>query len=189
MSESIIDRLYKDNQALVTYLRDAGEISLQINTDGNFRKILLLSAASYFESLLTDHIVKIFSDRTNGAEPIIEFIKNKAISHQWYSYFAWDRSNANQFFGLFGPKFKDFMTDQVDNNTELEASIRAFLELGNLRNQLAHRNLANFPLEKTADEIYELYQNALTFVEVFPQRLRDFLDNKTASNGNRPADD
>ena len=85
MPETIIDSLFEDNQTLVTYLRDSGEVSLQSNVEGNFRKLLLLSAASYFEHLLTENLVRIFSEKSNGAEPIVEFIKRKGIFRQYHT--------------------------------------------------------------------------------------------------------
>jgi hypothetical protein len=53
------------------------------------------------------------------------------------------------------------------------SSVRAFLELGNERNRLVHQNYATFPMEKTLDEIYALYQNAVMFVDALPSALRD----------------
>lgn len=49
MTETIIDRFYKDNEELITYLEQQGELSLRSNVDSSFRKALLLSVASYFE--------------------------------------------------------------------------------------------------------------------------------------------
>lgn len=63
------------------------------------------------------------------------------------------------------------MGKEVKDDPQLQSSIRAFLELGNLRNQLVHENFAVFPLEKTSGEIYQLYQVALFFVEIFPNKL------------------
>ena len=43
--------------------------------------------------------------------------------------------------------------------------MKAFLEIGNLRNQLAHQNLLCFNLEKTFDELIDLNKKALAFLE------------------------
>ena len=50
--------------------------------------------------------------------------------------------------------------------------MKAFLEIGNLRNQLVHENYADFRLDKTVDEIYGLYRTALYFLRVFPDAIR-----------------
>ncbi|RRR67699.1 MAG: hypothetical protein EI684_18575 [Candidatus Viridilinea halotolerans] len=65
MPDTIIDRLYQDNHALITYLATQGEISLQSNVDSDFRKILLLSAASYFEDVIKKHIVEFVEEQSN----------------------------------------------------------------------------------------------------------------------------
>jgi RiboL-PSP-HEPN len=101
-------------------------------------------------------------------------VKNKALARQYHTFFNWDARNANSFFGLFGGDFKDFMTAKVEDDSTLEAGIKAFLQLGDSRNELVHENFATFALDKTAEEIYELYKKALRFVEVFPMTLSEF---------------
>lgn len=181
-ARGIVDQLYQEHQALVGHLIATGEISLQVNVDSNFRKTLLLAAASYFETALSESLIALFSDRTHSAEPMVEFVRNKAIARQYHTFFNWDRSNANSFFGLFGSTFSQYMSGEVNNDAALDSSIRAFLELGNIRNQLVHQNFASFPLEKTVDEIYTLYRDALRFVEAFPSKIGDYLDG-LASDG------
>lgn len=104
---------------------------------------------------------------------MVAFVKNKAVSRQYHTWFKWDDSNANQFFGLFGSEFKQMMTDRVKASDELRISIRAFLEVGNERNKLVHQDYASFALEKTLDEIYSLYRQALNFVEGLGLHLRE----------------
>jgi hypothetical protein len=47
------------------------------------------------------------------------------------------------------------------------------MEIGSERNKLAHQNYATFPMEKTLDEVFNLYENALPFVQVIPEALRE----------------
>ena len=47
-------------------------------------------------------------------------------------------------------------------------------ELGRERNRLVHQNFGVVPLEKTTEEIHELYRRALLFVESVPAALREF---------------
>lgn len=65
------------------------------------------------------------------------------------------------------------MSIRVKESDNLRSAIQAFLELGGERNRLVHQDYATFPLEKTLEEIYALYQSALTFVENLPGALRD----------------
>jgi RiboL-PSP-HEPN len=174
MEESIVDRLYSDTKELLDYLAAKGEPSFQTRVDDNVRKTLLLSAASYFESVIKDALVSFFGERTNQCALTVAFIQNKGLERQYHTLFTWDRNNANSFFGLFGPGFKDFMSAQVKNNPELEQSIQAFLRLGETRNHLVHGNFAVFPLERTSEQIYDLYKQAVIFVDLLPSKLREF---------------
>ncbi len=175
MPQTIIDRLYSDNQELIEYLLRQGEISFQSNVYNNFRKTLLLSVASYFEDTLTKSIINFVEEQVGATSPLSYFIQSKAIKRQYHTYFDWNAKNANQFFGLFGPEFRKFMSDQGKADAQLEAAIAAFLELGQTRNELVHQNFAAFTMEKTAEEIYQLYQQALFFVEAFPEKLREYV--------------
>jgi hypothetical protein len=65
------------------------------------------------------------------------------------------------------------MSLKTKASEELTESIKAFLELGNERNRMVHQDFASFPLDKTLDEIYHLYQKGLFFVENLPRELRD----------------
>ena len=188
MAENIVDKLYSDNKELLDFLADKGEVSFQSRVDDNLRKTLLLSAASYFETIIKDSLIAYFGERTNDCGLTIAFIRNKGLERQYHTLFSWNASNANSFFGLFGGDFRDFMTEQVNNNPNLKDSIKAFLSLGETRNQLVHGNFALFPLEKTAEQIYELYKQADLFVELLPGKLREFTEQHHAADANDASD-
>ena len=137
---------------------------------------MVLSAASYFEVRLSETITDVFSEATNHSDALVEFVRSKAVARRYHDWFDWDRRNANRFFSAFGSGFKSFMEEQVNNSEEIQESIRAFMELGDLRNQLAHQNFASFPLEKTVLEIFDMYKKALGFVDAFPDTLREYLN-------------
>lgn len=177
MAENIIDELFNRNRALLAYLLEKDQISFRSDADNNFRKIFLLYIASYFEAELRDALVEFMNEEAN--ELISSFVKNKAIERQYHTYFDWEANNANRFFKLFGSRFSDFMKAEVKKDAKLDTAIKAFLELGQTRNCLVHENSATFPLEKTTEELYELYKKALFFVEIFPQKLRDYSKNNS----------
>lgn len=176
MDKTIIDSLYEDNQEIDKYLEERGEISFRNYIDSNFRKTLLLSAASYFESTFTENILELIKYLACSREPLVQFVRRKAIDRQYHTYFDWKSRNANVFFGLFGSDFKAFMQKEINADSQLESAISAFIELGQIRNQLVHQNFAEFYLDKTVDEIYKLYRDALVFVELFPLKLKDYLE-------------
>ena len=168
-----VDRLYEEATALVAALQQGPELSLQVIASDHFRKALLLAAASYFEHKIIDCILDVVRQRANGSKLVESFVRNRAIARQYHTWFGWDEKNANQFFGLFGDDFRARMGIRVKDSGDLQSSIRAFLEVGNERNKLVHQDYATFPMEKTLEEIYRLYQRALPFIECLPNALRD----------------
>jgi hypothetical protein len=174
MSEpTAVDRLYREASALINLLQDRSELSLQVLASDHFRKALLLAAASYFEDRVCNLVLDYIRERAQGSSLIENFVRNKAVARQYHSWFAWEATNANQFFGLFGAEFKALMGTRVKASVEMQAAIRAFLELGNERNRLVHQNYATFPMEKTLDEVYELYRHSRAFVDTLPNAFKD----------------
>ena len=72
------------------------------------------------------------------------------------------------------------MAEYVRNNPEYDEAIRAFLEVGDVRNQVAH-DFGTVSLEKTADEIYARYKEALAFVEQILLRFEEFEKSRQTS--------
>jgi hypothetical protein len=170
--QSPIDRLYSEAIATIGILERHSEWSLQIAAADHFRKALLLASASYFEEHVCNSVAMFVREQSKTA--LIEnFVRNKAIERKYHTWFTWDKKNANQFFGLFGKEFKAMMEDRVKKAPELQLAIAAFLELGNERNLLVHENYATFPMEKTLEEVYALYQRALPFVCAIPEALKE----------------
>lgn len=167
-----VDRLYQESSSVIATL-GRNEPSLAVAAGDNFRKALVLAAASYFEFRVSTCVLEFVQERTSGSSLVVGFVKNKAISRQYHTWFKWDETNANQFFGLFGSQFKQMMADRIKVSDELRTSIRAFLEIGNERNKLIHQDFASFPLEKTLDEIYGLYRQSLVFVDGLAVHLRE----------------
>lgn len=172
---SIVDTLHREFTALLTYLQNEGEVTFQTTAEDSFRKALLLSAASYFETMLMEKLTAFFRKKSQDTDVVISFIQNRALKRQYHALFTWDAKNANSFFGLFGDGFKRYIQAELKNNSELEESIIAFLELGNDRNLLVHQNFATYPLTKTADEIHGLYLKALYFVENIDSLLDGYI--------------
>lgn len=168
-----VDRLYREGVDIVNILGSREDwISLKIAADDHFRKGVLLAAASYFESRICTLVLDYVREMSPETSLVGEFVKNKAISRQYHTWFRWDVSNANSFFGLFGSNFSNYMAERIKEAPELEKSIKTFLELGNARNLLVHKDYAAFSLDKTLEDIYEMYRTANGFVEYLPAALR-----------------
>ena len=166
--QTAVDRLYTEANAVIQLLRGSSEFSLQVAAADQFRKALLLAAASYFEDRVCNFVLELVRLRAKGSSLVENFVRNKAVARQYHSWFAWDGNNANQFFALFGSEFRASMTTRVRASSDLQSSIRAFLELGNERNRLVHQNYATFQMEKTLDEVYALYKASSLFVDALP---------------------
>ena len=174
MPPTVVDRLHENFADLLAVLDKAGEVSLRAVADENFRKSLLLAAASYFERRMTETVLSFIEDTTNRNVLVVALVRNKAVSRQYHTWFQWGTNNANSFFGLFGNDFRDFMKQRIKDDAQLDDSVRAFLELGGERNRLVHEDFGAFTLEKTTEEIHALYCRALHFVEAIPGALREF---------------
>ena len=176
MAQTIVDRLYHDFDELSKLLKESNEISLINSAEENFKKSLLLSAASYFEKQLSDCVIDFTCEVAGEKHIITSIIKNKAIKRQYHTWFKWDEKNANTFFSLFGSDFLLLAKNAVKEDNTLDDAIKAFLELGNDRNRLVHQDFGNFTLEKTTYEIYNLYKSAMHFLEWIPKYLRENCD-------------
>ena len=61
MESERIERQYQDSQELYNYLLSKGEVSFATYIDSVYKKVLVLSAASYFESKVSELISQIAS--------------------------------------------------------------------------------------------------------------------------------
>ena len=159
------------------YLKSRNQLTMLSRVEDAFGKTLIVAAASYFEVRLTQIILDLYRESTRHAEPLVEFVRNQAIGTRFAQLFNWsDAANGNSFYGLFGKNFSDDMKSRVRGSRRLDDSVKAFLEIGDLRNRMVHRNFADFQLEKTVEEVYSLYQTAAFFLDEFPDAVRQFAE-------------
>ncbi len=182
-----IEELLKDHRELVEHLLSSGQLQLKSVAEDAFSKMLMIAAASYFEVRLTQIIIELYREMTHGVEELAQFVRNQAIGRRFAQLFQWGdeaRSgpNANSFYRLFGDSFSVYMRQKITEDRDLDESVKAFLEIGNLRNQMVHGNYADFQLNKTVEDVYLLYEKASKFANEFPVAIRDFID---AQNPNR----
>ncbi|WP_353046215.1 HEPN domain-containing protein [Mesorhizobium sp. M1380] len=149
--------------------------------DGNSRKSILLSAASYFENALAN-IVEEFARNSSANTMVGDLIKARVISRQYQTWFDWDKNNANKFYQMFGDVFREHMTSLVRNRVQFDEAAKAFLEIGRDRNRLVHQDFGSFTVEKTTSEIYDQYKKARGFVEMVEREL-DYCCSKATTRG------
>jgi len=169
MADTPIDAAYQEHEALVQMLDVAKEISLKSVADDRFRRVLVIAAGSYFESRVRGAIESFVALHSQNHAWVMAFLRAKALERQYHSYFEWKGSNANSFFGLFGEDCLKRHSSAIKDNEELRAGMRSFLELGRLRNELAHKNFLTYPIEKTVEEVYAEFLRSLVFVEYVEQ--------------------
>jgi hypothetical protein len=148
--ENIIDILIKRHEAVRHFFLQHDEVTLADDSDAEFRKVLILSIASFFEHEITNAISELAE---NSSSPrIFALVKAKAISRQYHTYFEWKGNNVNSFTKLFGEPFKQEMEKEIKQQ-EFTEGMKLFLILGQERNTLVHENFAAASISWTVDEI------------------------------------
>ena len=181
-----VEELLRDHRELVGHLESANSLLLRDRAESAFAKTLLIAAASYLEVRLTQMIIDLYLEMTQGVEELAEFVKRQAIGRRFSQLFQWgsDESpgrNANSFYILFGEGFSAHMKKRVQVDRDFDESVKAFLEIGSLRNQMMHENYAYFQLNKTVDDVYSLYTRAARFVDEFPDAIRQFIGRQNSA--------
>jgi hypothetical protein len=171
MTTTIIDKLHGENVAILEFLLAAKEVSMYSDLDDKLKKVLVMSAASYFEAEVKDVIHAFVASAGSNNPALSALVKNKALERQFHTYFKWDERKANTFFAIFGETFSKHCKEQIQADKMLADAVSAFLELGDLRNQLAHQNFGAFSIQKNSPEIFALYKSGLLFVEFIRKKL------------------
>ena len=184
-----VEELLRDHRELVEHLESVNSLLLRDRAESAFAKTLLIAAASHFEVRLTQMIIDLYLDMTQGVEELAEFVKRQAIDRRFAQLFQWSSGggpgqNANSFYRLFGDGFSAHMRQRVREDRDLDESVKAFLEIGNLRNQMVHESYADFQLNKTVEEVYSIYTSGARFVDDFPAAIRQFIEQQKPATGN-----
>lgn len=160
-----IQKLVESYQALHSFLTENNMISEDVEVQDHYRKILLLSCASFYESEITS-VIRQFVKANSTNDMVYEFLNSKAIERQYHTYFDWKNTSANinSFLGLFGNQFKQQISSELKERDDLQKCVKAFIEIGRERNKMVHENFLEYNLEKTFDEIILLHNEALDFI-------------------------
>lgn len=164
-----------DHDALLQHLLQSGETSFASTLEGSVPKIFLVASASWLEdraqSILRDFFSEVAGDRFQA----FEFVRIRALDRQFHTLFSWGGDAPLSFFAAFGRDMKAAAKQKMAEDESFATTYRAFLELGNLRNQVVHQNYADFILEKTAAEVRTLFTQANKFLDTLPRFLRQDL--------------
>lgn len=164
MESDRIEQQYKDSKELYSYLMNKGEVTFATYIDNAYKKVLVLSAASFFESVISK-LISEYASRVCGSDKrIVSLIEQKVIERQYHTLFKWDAKNTNVFFKLFGEETKQKVRHQIDADENLRRAELDFIEMGQQRNLMVHENFAEYDVNTTVDEIYNKYKSACGFV-------------------------
>lgn len=170
MYSAKINSLRSEYDELIAFCRSNNQVSFELYINNTYKKMLLLSAASFFESIIIKTIHDFVDNRSRHDSEVVAFLDNKALKRQYHTFFNWDSNNVNQFFGLFGDTFKKTAQQKIHGNNLIEAE-EAFMVIGRERNRLVHQNFVDVQINDTFEEIYAKYENACSFVELIVQLL------------------
>ena len=166
MNDSSIEVLYQEYSELRAFLEETEQISFLNYIDNTYKKSLLLSVASYFETLITEIILGYFKSKSSNDEKAVKFVEKKALDRQYHTLFDWGASNTNRFFAYFGDDTKREAREYIEKKGLVDEEC-AFITIGAERNKLVHNNYAQTRLDAyTFEDIYKLYKLGLKFVEV-----------------------
>lgn len=168
MAPTAIDSLMEEHRAVDAILRSQGELSRAISLEILFKRAFVVASGSYCEEQLTD-ILEAFAARHRDARLTV-FVRKRALDRKYHDLFDWSVLNANRFWGFFGEDFKDDTLAALKENEEAARSMRSFVQLGQLRNLVAH-GFAKASVDRTVDELETLAREALMFVSFVAGRL------------------
>lgn len=175
-----IEQLYREYQSMSLFLKENGQISFYSEYNNSFRKVLLLSAGSYFEHEITNILSSFVNTKSNNDTRITSFLQKQAINGKYHQLFSWGKTdkpeepgkNANTFWKLFGEEFSNTIKNDISKDPSISLTIEAFIEIGHLRNILVHSNFAAYNYDqKTTEEIFELYKIAVPFLDFLRLKL------------------
>ncbi|MFH9828054.1 HEPN domain-containing protein [Streptomyces bobili] len=162
--------LYDDQQQMLAELQ-VREPSFHSTLQTMLPKVLLLAAASEFEYYVCLHLRDYVRDHVT-APGIVSLVDRKAINRQYHTYFDWPNKKAGPFWALFGKDQKKAIEVEIAAKEPIREGLESFLEVGSVRNELVHSNYATYTLNKTLEEVYELYRKGSAFVDELPRLLR-----------------
>lgn len=166
MESERIERQYQDSKDLYAYLLGKGEVSFATYIESVYKKVLVLSAASYFERKIGSAITRHAENNSGQDKRIVSLIENKVIERQFHTLFDWKSNNTNAFWKLFGEETKNRVRELIVADESLKAAETDFLSLCKQRNLLVHENFAEYDVNTTVEEIYVKYKSACGFLSL-----------------------
>lgn len=162
---------FRERVEIRQQLEKAKEWSLLNVYQTDLPKLLVVATASRFETAITRHIEEFYREVAQH-DAATAFVMNKALFRQYHTLFNWPGNTATSFMKLFGEACAANFKIELDVQDWLATSVRDFLYLGNLRNELMHRDFASYSIDLTVEEVDAKSQSAERFVSAIPKIIR-----------------
>jgi hypothetical protein len=166
-----VSRFYERQRDLLNFLGKQGEVSFQTDIQPGAAKALVIAAASEFEVRILELLANAFRNKLGADSPLFAFAERRAVRLKYHNLFEWTGTNANKFLSFFGAPFQQRAAETIRKEAGLREAIRDFIQIGSLRNGLAHQDFVTYPLEKTLDEVFALYNSASAFVSFLEEQF------------------
>ena len=168
-----VKTFYERQSELIQHLLETKELTFAQDAEQMLQKNLPLAAASFLEEKVCALLLSFVDARTGNCVELRSLVEVKAVKRQYHSLFDWDQTNGvNRFLSLFGPAFKGAVAAEIAADPDLQRSAKDFIEIGSLRNKIVHQNYATFIVDKSAAEIFNLFEGAVQFVGFLDRKLK-----------------
>ncbi|UVJ38026.1 HEPN domain-containing protein [Arthrobacter sp. CJ23] len=156
-----VDLLYQDYVELVSDLSTSPSGLSSLNR--SYHKHLLVAAASSLEDRVKALVPEIFG--RHGTDRLAAFVAKQVMARGYHTLFDWRGGTAQGFFTSFGEVCGQTFKAALKADDVLKAQHGAFMQLGDLRNQVVHNDYASALIELTPAEIIARYKLSLEFVD------------------------
>jgi len=163
---------FNERLEIARSLTARGELSLVNTFNTDLPRIFVVASASHFETVVASHIRNFFAEMSNGHPAVIEFVDKKVLFRSYHTLFNWPSNSVSSFFAMFGKLCADHYKQLSKDQDWLSEAARAFLQLGQARNELVHGDFATHSPSLTAPEVQAAFISAQRFVESIPLILR-----------------
>jgi hypothetical protein len=175
-----VETVYNEVVEIIAFLNEQQQPSLSTDLDKSARKVVLLSAASFFEHEIIS-LLKEFATRAANDERMAHLLYNQGLNAKYHTLFSWGEKNnpekperkATAFFRLFGEEFRDLCIAELKTDADADQAMKDFLEIGHLRNILVHNNFGAYSSNRTTAEVFALYTSARRFITYLRRKLID----------------
>ncbi|MET3706141.1 hypothetical protein ABIB17_000757 [Arthrobacter sp. UYEF6] len=162
---------FAERTDIAALLEKAVEPSLLNVYQTDLPKIMIVAAASSFEKEVVKHIEDFYRQSATHESATI-FVLKKALYRQYHQLFGWNDNNVNVFTNYFGPACSKNFKELLGLHEWLGSSMKDFLDIGRVRNELIHGDFASYSPSLTPTEVQTKYRSAERFVAAIPRIIR-----------------